>query len=199
MLVLVNDLLDLSKLESTVGTMHPDLHDAALLTQEVLAELTVDSARRGVRLQPGGLLALPTGAPEGECTARVDRLRLQQALRNVLENALRFSPAGAVIEVELNRGEDQHLHWTVRDQGPGIPEHERAHLFEAFFHGHRNRDQNGGFGLGLAITSKIVHAHGGSIWTEGHRDQGAVFHLRLPVNAATQAAHDPAPVRPWID
>jgi PAS domain S-box-containing protein len=199
MLVLVNDLLDLSKLESTVGTMHPDLHDATLLTQEVVAELVVDSTRRSVRLKPGGLLALPAGSPEVECTARLDRLRIQQALRNVLENALRFSPAGSTIEIDLTRGDDQHLRWTIRDQGPGIPDHERPHLFDAFFHGQRNRDQSGGFGLGLAITSKIVHAHGGSIWTEGNREQGAIFHLRLPINLSAKTTHDNMPARPWVD
>jgi PAS domain S-box-containing protein len=200
MLVLVNDLLDLSKLESTVGTMHPDLHDATALTQEVITELTVDIARRGLRIQAGGLLAPIGGSQEPTaCTARLDRLRIQQALRNVLENALRFSPDGATVEIELQRGDDQHLRWTIRDQGPGVPEHERAHMFEAFFHGHRNRDQSGGFGLGLAITSKIVHAHGGSIWTEGPHDQGATFHLRLPLNLSPSAATDGATTRPWID
>lgn len=199
MLVLVNDLLDLSKLESTVGTMHTDLHDATLLSHEVIGELTVDSTRRGVHIQPGGLLALPQGSPEALCNGRLDRLRVQQALRNVLENALRFSPAGSTIEINLVRGDDQHLRWTIRDQGPGIPEHERAHMFEAFFHGQRNRDQNGGFGLGLAITSKIVHAHGGSIWTEGQRDHGAVFHLRLPANVDPTPARDNTTLRPWAD
>lgn len=178
MLVLVNDLLDMSKLESTVGTMHRDMADAAALTREVIGEFQPASSTRGIAMRLFGLLER---APDGsDGNAWVDRLRLQQALRNVIDNALRFSPSGSAIDIELMRSADGHLSWAIRDQGPGIPDGERPYLFEAFFHGHRNRDDGGGFGLGLAITSKIMHAHGGSAWAENHPDGGAIFYLRLP-------------------
>lgn len=178
MLLLVNDLLDMSKLESTVGTMHCDLADAVNLTRELINELQPLCTARGITVRQFGLFE--TDGESGESAVWVDRLRLQQALRNVLENALRFSPAGSSIDIELIRSADGYLNWNIRDRGPGIPESERPYLFEAFFHGHRNRDDGGGFGLGLAITSKILHAHGGSAWAENHPDGGAVFHLRMP-------------------
>lgn len=180
MLLLVNDLLDMSKLESTVGTMHRDLADAVSLTRELINEFQPLCTSHGVTMRQIGLFEDGGDSDSGVSAVWVDRLRLQQALRNVLENALRFSPAGTAIDIELTRSADGYLNWNIRDRGPGIPESERPYLFEAFFHGHRNRDDCGGFGLGLAITSKILHAHGGSAWAENHPDGGAVFHLRMP-------------------
>ena len=184
MLLLVNDLLDMSKLESTVGTMHRDIADAVGLTRELINEFQPLCTSQGVMVRTFGLFEGPAGG-QSDAAIWVDRLRLQQALRNVLENALRFSPSGTAIDIELTRGADGYLNWGIRDRGPGIPESERPYLFEAFFHGHRNRDEGGGYGLGLAITSKIMHAHGGSAWAENHPDGGAVFHLRMPSGTDT--------------
>jgi PAS domain S-box-containing protein len=189
MLLLVNDLLDMSKLESTVGTMHRDLADAVSLTRELINEFQPHCTSHGVTMRQFDLLEDGSSSANGDGTIWVDRLRLQQALRNVLENALRFSPAGTAIDIELTRSADGHLNWNIRDRGPGIPESERPYLFEAFFHGHRNRDDGGGFGLGLAITSKILHAHGGSAWAENHPDGGAVFHLRMPSGTDTSKSN----------
>ncbi|MGY0194278.1 sensor histidine kinase [Leptothrix sp. BB-4] len=70
--------------------------------------------------------------------------------------------------------------WTIKETGPGVPDHEQAYLFEAFFHGLRNRDETGSFGLSLAIASKIMQAHGGSVWSENLPEAGVAFHLSLP-------------------
>ena len=199
MLVMVNDLLDMSKLESTVGNMHRDVTDVVSLTHEVLAELRARATSQQVSLRSFGLLSGPIGTnsstnsstnsgadsgparPGGpENNAWADRMRLHQALRNVLDNALRFAPPGSAIDIELDRGPDDRLHWTIKDAGPGVPDHEQAYLFEAFFHGLRNRDETGSFGLSLAIASKIMLAHGGSVWCENLPETGVAFHLQLP-------------------
>ncbi len=187
MLVMVNDLLDMSKLESTVGNMHRDVTDVVSLTHEVLAELKARATSQQVSLRSFGLLSGPDAAdgtsprPVGpENNAWADRMRLHQALRNVLDNALRFAPPGSAIDVELDRGPDDRLHWTIKDAGPGVPDHEQAYLFEAFFHGLRNRDETGSFGLSLAIASKIMQAHGGNVWCENLPETGVAFHLHLP-------------------
>ncbi len=199
MLVMVNDLLDMSKLESTVGNMHRDVTDVVALTQEVLGELTSRATAQQVGLRTFGLLAAPSHADRAEGastrpialehTAWADRMRLHQALRNVLDNALRFAPPGSAIDIDLDRGSDERLHWTIKDAGPGVPDHEQAYLFEAFFHGLRNRDETGSFGLSLAIASKIMQAHGGSVWSENLPEAGVAFHLHLPVGIS-DSAHD---------
>ncbi|MGY0194280.1 sensor histidine kinase [Leptothrix sp. BB-4] len=188
MLVMVNDLLDMSKLESTVGNMHRDVTDVVTVTQEVMDELKARAAAQQVSLRTFGLLAAPPEASEpgavrpsaAEHNAWADRMRLHQALRNVLDNALRFAPGGSAIDIDLDRGADDRLHWTIKDAGPGVPDHEQAYLFEAFFHGLRNRDETGSFGLSLAIASKIMQAHGGSVWSENLPEAGVAFHLSLP-------------------
>ncbi|RZS46711.1 ATP-binding protein [Sphaerotilus mobilis] len=187
MLVMVNDLLDMSKLESTVGNMHRDVTDVVTLTTEVLSELKARATTQQVSLRTFGLL-LPHDGPDSvasrssanEQTAWADRMRLHQALRNVLDNALRFAPPGSAVDIDLDRGPDDRLHWTIKDAGPGVPDHEQAYVFEAFFHGLRNRDETGSFGLSLAIASKIMQAHGGSLWCENLPESGVAFHLHLP-------------------
>lgn len=207
MLVMVNDLLDMSKLESTVGNMHRDVTDVVSLTHEVLAELKARATSQQVSLRSFGLLTGPDAAdnaanrPAGaENNAWADRMRLNQALRNVLDNALRFAPPGSAIDIELDRGPDDRLHWTIKDAGPGVPDHEQAYLFEAFFHGLRNRDETGSFGLSLAIASKIMQAHGGNVWCENLPETGVAFHLQLPggiSDSASGTEHEPTvPSRP---
>ncbi|MDP4299012.1 sensor histidine kinase [Leptothrix discophora] len=220
MLVMVNDLLDMSKLESTVGNMHRDVTDVVSLTREVLAELQPRASSAKVSLRTFGLLA-PTDvanvanvadmadatdaadAPHSgtsraavhEHAAWADRMRLHQALRNVLDNALRFAPPGSAVDIGLDRGPDDRLHWTIKDAGPGVPDHEQAYLFEAFFHGLRNRDETGSFGLSLAIASKIMQAHGGSLWSENLPEAGVAFHLHLPGGISDTASPGPATAR----
>ena len=110
-----------------------------------------------------------------------------------VDNALRFAPAGSAIDIDLDRGADDRLHWTIKDAGPGVPDHEQAYLFEAFFHGLRNRDETGSFGLSLAIASKIMQAHGGSVWSENLPEAGVAFHLHLPGGISDDALAAPFP------
>jgi signal transduction histidine kinase len=187
----------MSKLESTVGNMHRDVTDVVSLTHEVLGEFRSRAVSQQVSLRSFGLLSGPDSADgttvrphAAEHTAWADRMRLQQALRNVLDNALRFAPPGSAIDIDLDRGADDRLNWTIKDAGPGVPDHEQAYLFEAFFHGLRNRDETGSFGLSLAIASKIMQAHGGTVWCENLPETGVAFHLHLPggISDSTQAA-----------
>lgn len=179
MLALVNDLLDVSKLESTVGTMLLERADLRRLVQEVAAELQPLCTPRGLRID----LDLP---PE-PLLARVDPPRFQQVVRNVLANALRFSPDGGVVEV---RGEAAGgaVVLSVSDRGPGIPPAETEKIFEAFVQSSKTKDGSGGTGLGLAICRKIMQAHDGGIDAANRPDGGSVFHIRLPGEDSAQAA-----------
>jgi PAS domain S-box-containing protein len=172
MLALVNDLLDVSKIESTVGTFHLERTDVRPLVRDVLRELTPLQLQRHLHFN----LQLS----EAPLVAKVDPLRFQQVVRNVLANALKFSPAGSTIDVEGDVSAEQQIMVRVRDRGPGIPPAELESIFEAFVQSSQTKDGSGGTGLGLAICRKIIEAHGGRISAENMPDGGSRFTLTLP-------------------
>jgi two-component system sensor histidine kinase MprB len=141
-------------------------------TEEVRLDLlTEDAMRRTTRNHPGVSFEAdldPTsvvGAPAG----------LERAIVNLLDNAAKWSPAGAPIEVGLHGGE-----LTVRDHGPGIAEEDAPHVFERFYRATAARSMPGS-GLGLAIVRRVAEAHGGSVAVEAPPGGGTLMRLRLPV------------------
>ncbi len=176
MLVLVNDLLDMSKIESTVGAFHFERADVRGLIEKVAAELAPQLGNKRLAL------ALTLG--DAPLMAKVDPTRFQQVVRNLLANAVKFSPEDRRIEVTASATEEQTLRIQVRDQGPGIPPAELEAVFQAFVQSSQTRDGSGGTGLGLAIARKIVMAHGGRIYAANAVDGGAVFHIVLPLAGA---------------
>ncbi|WP_243651201.1 ATP-binding protein [Rubrivivax gelatinosus] len=172
MLALVNDLLDVSKIESTVGTFHLERTDLRPLVREVAREIDPLLVRRRLHLD----LVLS----DGQLVAKVDPLRFQQVVRNVLANAVRFSPDGATIELRGDIDAKNQIVITVRDQGPGIPPAELETIFEAFVQSSKTKDGSGGTGLGLAICRKIVEAHGGRILAENADGGGSRFTISVP-------------------
>lgn len=173
MLALVNDLLDVSKIESAVGAISLERADVRALVQAVLQEFRPQLAGRQLRLEidlgPGALVA------------KVDPVRFGQVVRNVVANAVRFSPDGGVIEV---RGRllvsHRQVCISVRDHGVGIPIAETEKIFDAFVQSSITKDGSGGTGLGLAISRKIMDAHGGRIVADNMSDGGAIFSIFLP-------------------
>jgi PAS domain S-box-containing protein len=172
MLALVNDLLDVSKIESTVGTFHLERTDVRSLVRDVLGELRplLDAKR----------LAVDLHLSDGPLVAKVDPTRFQQVVRNVLANAIRFSPEGEGLQVHGDIDADNRIHLSVADRGPGIPPGELDKIFEAFVQSSKTKDGSGGTGLGLAICRKILEAHGGEIRAENNADRGSSFHVYLP-------------------
>ena len=172
MLALVNDLLDVSKIESSVGTFDLERCDLRQPIQVVLRELEPLMARRGLRLA----LRLP----ESPLPAKVDPLRFQQVVRNVLANAIKFSPEGATLELEAGFAGEGEIRIGVADRGPGIPAGEIDKIFEAFVQSSQTKDGSGGTGLGLAICRKIIEIHGGRIYARNREGGGTVFYIELP-------------------
>ena len=189
MLTLVNNLLDLSRLESTVGDIHLAPMDIVPALQAVVQELRPMAQKNGLRLSVHGdgvvdHSAVP-GSPQSSRAsalwAAADEFRLQQVLRNVLANAIRFAPLGSAIQIAWRQMSSRDLMISVRDHGPGVPVPELERIFESFVQSSRTRDGSGGTGLGLAICRKIVSAHKGRISAHNHAEGGAVFEIVLPV------------------
>ncbi|MFG6487035.1 PAS domain-containing protein [Roseateles sp. BYS78W] len=176
MLALVNDLLDVSKIESTVGTFELERCDLRTLVQAVLRELDPLLAQRG--------LQLTLHLADEPLTAKVDPLRIHQAIRNVIANAIKFSPQGGLLQVEAVASTPEEFTLSVADSGPGIPPAELESIFEAFVQSSQTKDGSGGTGLGLAICRKIIEVHGGQISAENRSGGGAVFRIRLPLRVA---------------
>ncbi|MBO9687697.1 MAG: PAS domain-containing protein [Mitsuaria chitosanitabida] len=171
MLTLVNDLLDAAKLESNVGALDLRPVDLREPVGAVLRELAPLTAKRQLAL----IADLPDALP-----GRADPLRLQQAVRNVLANAIKFAPQGGTIELRGRRDADGGLHLSVADRGPGIPAQELERIFDPFIQSSATKDGSGGTGLGLPISRRIVELHGGRLYATNREGGGAEFHLVLP-------------------
>jgi len=115
-----------------------------------------------------------------------DRERVLQVLSNLLGNALKFTPPGGRIRVDVERQDRMTARFTVADTGPGVLEQDAPHVFERYWK-HETEGKKG-TGLGLFIAKGIVDAHGGRIWVEGEPGRGATFRFTLPVAAPPPAS-----------
>jgi signal transduction histidine kinase len=171
LLHLVNDLLDLSKLEA--GRMNFDVRPTDL--SEVV-EVVIDEFKSLCSEQR---VAICYEKPAGAIQASVDPDRIQQVIRNLLSNAVKFSPPEGTIRVRLCQ-EDKLLLLSVRDEGPGIPPDELEAVFDKFVQSSKTKSNTGGTGLGLAICREIVSGHEGRIWAENNPGAGCSFYCALP-------------------
>jgi signal transduction histidine kinase len=171
LLELVNQLLDLAKLESKTLPMERKRIDLRILVPEIAKELNLVAEERGVSIQ----IELPPHATY----VLGDSGRLAQVFRNLLANAVKNSSRDGCIRVQLDRGGDRcTLH--VTDQGPGIPANELESIFEKFVQSSRTKTGAGGTGLGLAICREIICQHNGRIWAHNVKPHGASVGFELP-------------------
>jgi len=111
----------------------------------------------------------------------IDPRRIGQVLLNLLDNALRYSPAGGTVTVRA-RQEEQVVQVDIADQGPGLEPEELSLVFERFYRADKARSRiTGGAGLGLSIVRQLVEAHGGRVWAESGTAEGATFSFTLPL------------------
>lgn len=171
---LVESLLDLARLEGR------GIAGALKLEAERLAPLLAASAAAGGAAQAAGV-DVSIDCPE-DLAVRADRVWLGRAFGNVLDNALRFSPRGATVQVRATRPAPAWVDITVEDRGPGIAAEDLPRVFERFYRGDPAR-RAGGSGLGLAIAQEIVEAHGGSIAIHSGPGAGTHVVISLPVAA----------------
>jgi PAS domain S-box-containing protein len=172
LLQILNDLLDLSKLEA--GKMQYDMRqiDLRALVREVVEEFAPLARANAVQFQ----LEL---APELR-EVRADALRMGQVIRNLVSNAIKFSPDGGVVRIGLHENDNAWTELRVEDEGVGIPESELGTIFDKFTQSSKTKTGAGGTGLGLAISREIVYAHDGSIHAHNRIEGGACFIVALP-------------------
>ena len=168
---LINNLLDASRLES--GRFKVQKHRLSIkdLINEVVEGFYTIASEKGITINTN----VPQSLPEVE----VDGKRLKQVLNNLLSNAVKFSNGGTSVTVR-SETKDGELMVQVSDQGIGIPEEVRQHLFERFYRA-KDTARVGGTGLGLYISKQIIEAHGGHIWVESKVGEGSTFSFTLPL------------------
>ncbi len=171
---LVNDLLDISRLESGKLTVALGPVDLAELTRSVLDDLAPLVQERGHRVA--------VEAPDGCPAALADPTLMRQVVLNLLSNAVKYTPAGGAIDICVQRA-GESLFWAVRDTGIGIPPEGQGRLFEKFYRADNALTlETEGTGLGLYLVRLIVERLGGRVGCESEVGAGATFKLTLPVS-----------------
>jgi signal transduction histidine kinase len=167
-------LLDLSQVDSGAVRLEADDIDLTAVTRNVIAEFRPGAESRGVSIE----VAAPAELP-----AACDERRVGQVLRALLDNAVKFSPQGGTVAVDLAAetvaGAADDVVITITDQGPGIPADELDRVFERFFRGNDGAHQSGS-GLGLSIARDMVALMGGTLTVRSRRGSGATFTVRMP-------------------
>ena len=180
---LLNDLLDLAKIEAGRMTYHMVPLDLSPLLRTCVTEFEAMAHDRSI--------AIETQVCTGPAMVSVDATRLQQVFANLLSNAVRYSPNGSVVTVKLSAETDpdgmDRIVVCVADRGPGIPPAELELVFDKFVQSSKTKTGGGGTGLGLAIAREILAAHGGTVTASNRSGGGAAFRVELP---ALDAARD---------
>ena len=170
LLGLINEILDLSKIEAGKLVLDAQPFDPRELVEAVVAQHRSIAAGKGIQLSWND-----GGAPD---EVILDRQRVQQILVNLLGNALKFTEAGQV-RLEVNGGAEKAFHVAVHDTGPGISPEKFEAIFEEFG---RVDGDTPGTGLGLAICRRLARAMGGDVTVESELEAGSIFHLTLPLD-----------------
>ena len=182
LLALINDVLDLAKIEAGQLTLAREDYDMESLVHEVAGMMEPLARAKGLSLIPMAANQMPAG--------HGDMPRLRQVLVNLVGNAIKFTDSG---KVELSAtAADGRFRITVSDTGPGIASEDQARIFEEFQQvDNSNTRRKGGSGLGLAISRRIVTMHGGTLSVVSAAGLGATFHMDIPVRTSELAGATP--------
>jgi signal transduction histidine kinase len=181
---LIDELLDVSRIESGKLDFHWEAVDLSALMAEVADRLQLTTTLHTVEVDLNGAVGTSVMA---------DRDHLEQVLDNLVTNAIKFSPEGGAIRVSV-REEMDTVVLSVSDPGVGIPPGQLDAIFGLFYQAEDPVSRKtGGMGLGLYISREIVARHGGRIWAESAPQQGSTFNVALP--RAQAAVNSPAPPR----
>jgi signal transduction histidine kinase len=168
--LLIQDLFDLTRLESGTIEMEKVRLDWGDLCRNTLARFQSRFGKAGLTIQWAG--------SEEPAWVLADGRRLEQLLENLLINALRYVPSGGTVSVTVDPADD-HYRLTVSDDGPGFPAEDLPHIFDRFYRADTARTSPGS-GLGLAIVQEIARQHGGQVRAENRAPHGATISVELP-------------------
>ncbi|MGZ9160733.1 MAG: sensor histidine kinase [Candidatus Limnocylindrales bacterium] len=176
----VGDILDISRFRAGSITLQARRFDAGDLASSAIASIEPLAAQRSIQLA--------YDPPEHHIAVYGDRRRLEQALVNLISNAVRFSPDGGRVGIRV-AATDGWVRWSVHDDGPGIAEADQKLLFERFFVGRSDRGgPRDGVGLGLPTALAIAGAHGGRIDVDSRIGSGSSFTLTTPIDGPADTA-----------
>lgn len=180
---MVNDLLDLSRLEAGLVPAKRDELSLTAVARQVLDTMNIRAQQANVTLNLDAEAALP------QVVGNEDQLR--RVLYNLVENAIKYTPAGGCVEILLRPGPKENtVRFLVRDTGPGIAPEHLSHVFERFYRAETSQSRPGtvrGSGLGLAIAKSIIESHGGEIGVSSQLGKGATFWGDLPSVSGTDS------------
>ncbi len=170
---LVNNLLDLGRIDFGVG-----LQVESIPVLDILERVTSSLQMQAKQKQISIGVEIPKDMPNA---IEADQALLQQALYNLVENALKYTPTGGEVTIHMQTSSTE-LTFAIQDSGIGIPETDQPRLFEKFYRG-TNREAllQRGTGLGLAIVKSIAERHGGKVWVESKLGEGSTFYLQIPL------------------
>jgi two-component system phosphate regulon sensor histidine kinase PhoR len=173
---MVNELLDLAKIESGGPLVLLDDVDLGRVVIESIERLRLFGDRQGLLLQ--------ADVPDDVPAVRGDEARIGQVVVNLVHNALKFGVRedgdGGVVTVRVRRV-DGEVVTTIEDHGVGVAKADQARIFERFYKVDRARVRGGGTGLGLSIARHVINQHGGRIWVESEEGVGSTFSFALPI------------------
>jgi len=168
---LINDLMDLAQIESGAVELMRETVPVTDLLREAAQDLAAYASERRVRIDVTG---------DTSASIPADRRRFLQVTRNLLDNAIKFSPEGETVRLAAESGPGW-AGFSVSDHGPGIPRAEREKIFQRFYQVDRSRSKTRpGTGLGLAIVKHLVQLHQGTVEIESEAGRGSLFRIRLP-------------------
>jgi signal transduction histidine kinase len=173
---MVENILDLTRLDRRSLTVHQESLSAEELVSQVLEVYEETASKRGIELR--------NHVRENVPTLWADKNHFIQMLTNLLDNALKYTPRGGVVWVaarEIGGTARRMLEIVVGDGGVGIPEDEQSKIFERFYRGSNNTPGSTGTGLGLAIIRELMNQHGGKVTLESKVGEGSVFALQFPI------------------
>ncbi|MBC8077355.1 MAG: HAMP domain-containing histidine kinase, partial [Chloroflexales bacterium] len=178
MLRMVDNLLDVSRLDAGQLDLQLGRVNLVALADEVLDQQRPSASGHELILAPG----------PAELCVQGDSLRIRQVLTNLVGNAVRYSAPNTSVVVRVatqpaaGEGAAPEALVAVTDQGSGIPEEQRAKLFQRYYRGSSRRTE--GLGLGLYLSREFVQLHAGQIWVESQEGQGSTFYFTLPIGDA---------------
>lgn len=169
---MVTDILQAAKGTNAQLQIQPQKLDLGPLCEDVLTQFKDRLQAKNLQIQ--------TDIPKDLPKVYADPERVRQVIVNLLDNAIKYTPAKGTVEVSILHRTSQKVQVSICDSGPGIPEGNRDRIFEDHFRLQRDQSQEG-YGIGLALCQRIIRAHYGQIWVDSGANSGSSFHFTLPV------------------